>query len=386
MPQLDWETGLPVRMCSHCSSRGHNIRTCAKRFRDEEARACGHPVPCVHTNNNKEELARVRALTATRIREEALQERARALQESENRARERAEARQAQARQALERQVQVRQALEIERQALEGEALERGLVLLEAEQRLEAALEGAARFNAGAWEARGVELARQERDRIAWWEREGRIEARIEALADQPLHPPERDEDERMLYNALQGQQQEILDQGDAEAVQNLMRRHEAERQEEERHIQGLPEEQQAELRQGWEEERQAELRRVRDLQMQDPRRRPGWFELPPNMDEIPLADRWRVWRDYERHGAQPNMVTDNELARMVALPVLRETVVETTECPICIEDLGEVGKTVLKCGHTLCVSCFLQQMMRATAESRARDCKCPVCRVSYIM
>jgi hypothetical protein len=83
---------------------------------------------------------------------------------------------------------------------------------------------------------------------------------------------------------------------------------------------------------------------------------------------------------------APPNMVTENELARMVALPVLRETAVEATECPICIEDLGEVGKTVLKCGHTLCVSCFLQQMMRATAANRAHDCKCPVCRVSYIM
>ena len=79
-------------------------------------------------------------------------------------------------------------------------------------------------------------------------------------------------------------------------------------------------------------------------------------------------------------------MVTDNQLARMVALPVLRETAVEATECPICIEDLGEVGKTVLKCGHTVCVSCLLQQMMRATAETRARDCACPVCRVSYIM
>ena len=169
-------------------------------------------------------------------------------------------------------------------------------------------------------------------------------------MANQPWHPPERDEDEMMLYHALQGQQQDILDQGDAEAVQNLMQGWEDERQEENRHIQGLP------------EERQADLRQVRDLQMQDPRRRPGFVELPPNM------------------------VTENQLARMVALPVLRETAVEATECPICIEDLGEVGKTVLKCGHTLCVSCFLQQMMRATAANRAHDCKCPVCRVSYIM
>jgi len=106
----------------------------------------------------------------------------------------------------------------------------------------------------------------------------------------------------------------------------------------------------------------------------------------PPNMDGIPLADRWRVWRDYEHHGAPPNMVTDEGLARMVALPVLRETAVEATECPICIEDLGETGKTVLKCGHILCLSCFLQQVLRATAMRSTNGCACPVCRVNYIM
>ena len=111
----------------------------------------------------------------------------------------------------------------------------------------------------------------------------------------------------------------------------------------------------------------------------------------------FPPVERWRanlgLHNEYqlglqnEVNGGIVSLVSDEEgLARMAALPVLRETAVEATECPICIEDLGEVGKTVLKCGHTLCVSCFLQQMMRATAESRARDCKCPVCRVSYIM
>jgi hypothetical protein len=80
--------------------------------------------------------------------------------------------------------------------------------------------------------------------------------------------------------------------------------------------------------------------------------------------------------------------VTANEeaLARMVALPVLRETAVEATECPICMEELGEVGKTVLKCGHTVCLSCFLQQIMRATVANNVNKCKCSVCRVNYII
>ncbi len=321
MPKYDKHGNIFVRHCQYpgCDSEGHDRRTCAKRFREEEAIASGQPIPRVHADN-KEELKRIRAMTATRKLEERTLNRARALQESANRARERAQARQAQARQALERQVRVRQALEIDRQALEGaEARERGLVLLEAEQRLEAALEGAARFNAGAWEARGVELARQERDRIAFREREAR-------------------------------------------AAQNVMQGWDEERQEEERHIQDLPEEQQALLRQGWEEEREAELRQALEGA--------GFNQINP-------ANR--------RHEPMET-ATDNELARMVALPVLRETAVEATECPICIEDLGEVGKTVLKCGHTLCLSCFLQQMMRVTAANRASECKCPVCRVGYIM
>ncbi len=242
-------------------------------------------IPRVHADN-KEELRRIRAMTAARKLEERMLNQARELQEGALRAQERAQARQDRDRQ--------REAIRAEAEARFPVAPQNAHQAQErqvADQRIEAALEGLAQFD-GALQRREVDLARQERDRIEWREREGRRMAQ----ADQP--PP----------------------------------------------------------------------------------------QLPPNMDEIPLADRWRVWRDYENHGAPPNMVTDNELARMVALPVLRETAVEATECPICIEDLGEVGKTVLKCGHTVCVSCFLQQMMRATAETRARECACPVCRVSYIM
>jgi len=309
--------------CGYCNDVGHNNRTCAMRVRVDEERAIGMPVPRVH-DDNKEEFARVRALTETRLREEAAQARAQALQESENRAQERAQARVQREAERVQREAE-RVQREVERvraqaervnvealqlQNQEGEELRRIRRREAADQRLEAALEGVAHFD-GALQRREVFLARQERDRIAWREREAR------------LAPPE-----------LVREVRDMPDLG----------------------------------------------REVRVFERIDPP------QLPPNMDEIPLADRWRVWRDYENHGAPRNMVTENELARMVALPVLRETAVEATECPICIEDLGEVGKTVLKCGHTVCVSCFLQQMMRATAESRAHDCKCPECRVSYIM
>jgi hypothetical protein len=125
-------------------------------------------------------------------------------------------------------------------------------------------------------------------------------------------------------------------------------------------------------LIQGWEEEeRQEELRQVQAQALEGA----AQPDLVPRL-RLGLDEPGGVWVT----------ANDNELARMVALPVLRETAVEVTKCPICIEDLGEVGKTVLKCGHTICVSCFLQQMMRATAARRVRDCACPVCRVNYIM
>jgi hypothetical protein len=112
----------------------------------------------------------------------------------------------------------------------------------------------------------------------------------------------------------------------------------------------------------------------------------------------FPPVERWQAnlgLRDEGEHrlglqnevnGGIADLVSGEEgLARMVALPVLRETAVEATECPICIENLGEVGKTVLKCGHTVCVSCFLQIVLRAMAMRREGDCICPVCRVNFI-
>jgi hypothetical protein len=279
---------------------GHDRRTCATRFREEEERAIGHPVPIVHADN-KEELKRLRELSATRLLEEAVQARARALQESENRARERAQARQAREREEAEarpillreearrirdeylarRQVFDQQRVQEEHDPHIPDLIARHQQREVADQRLEAALEGLAQFD-GALQRREVELARLAQ-RAGEMRRLGVEEQRARQLVEQPAFA-------RALQNAMQ--------------------------------------------------------------QVHQP----------------------------------PRRSLENELDRMVALPVLREKAVEATECPICIEDLGEVGKTVLKCGHTLCVSCFLQQMMRATVETRARECACPVCRVNYIM
>ena len=82
---------------------------------------------------------------------------------------------------------------------------------------------------------------------------------------------------------------------------------------------------------------------------------------------------------------AEPEMVDAAFLKRVNELPILRDKVVDVAECPVCMETLGETGKTVLKCGHIVCQGCFLQQVLRATANKKVDSCACPVCRVNYL-
>ena len=98
----------------------------------------------------------------------------------------------------------------------------------------------------------------------------------------------------------------------------------------------------------------------------------------------IPMPQRWE--QQWVRFRTDLRTQLEKDLGVIATLPILREKAVVADECPICIEALGETGKTVLKCGHTLCQGCFLQQVLRATATKRKTDCACPVCRVNYIM
>jgi len=72
------------------------------------------------------------------------------------------------------------------------------------------------------------------------------------------------------------------------------------------------------------------------------------------------------------------NQITNREM-----LPIITDTAYETNDCPICLGDLGETGKSILRCGHQICVSCLLTLTLRATTNLSL--CKCPVCRVSYM-
>ena len=53
----------------------------------------------------------------------------------------------------------------------------------------------------------------------------------------------------------------------------------------------------------------------------------------------------------------------------------LKKSPIETCECPICMENLGESNKMILRCGHQLCGDCTFRHF-----QSKG-GLKCPMCR-----
>ena len=66
-------------------------------------------------------------------------------------------------------------------------------------------------------------------------------------------------------------------------------------------------------------------------------------------------------------------------------LPVLTETVFDETDCPICITTLGDTNKSILRCGHPICMNCLMTQTLRAVATKQTEKCICGVCREPYM-
>jgi len=56
------------------------------------------------------------------------------------------------------------------------------------------------------------------------------------------------------------------------------------------------------------------------------------------------------------------------------SLPQKRDNVIVTTDCPVCMEDLGETDKAILRCGHQLCMACCVKIKR-----------ECPICRGRWI-
>jgi hypothetical protein len=56
------------------------------------------------------------------------------------------------------------------------------------------------------------------------------------------------------------------------------------------------------------------------------------------------------------------------------------DKVIETTECPICMEDLKSTNRMILRCGHQFCGDCIF------THFQKQYGCKCPSCRGEYAL
>jgi len=81
-----------------------------------------------------------------------------------------------------------------------------------------------------------------------------------------------------------------------------------------------------------------------------------------------------------EQREREENLIINRE-----HLPILRTSEIESNDCPICLDPLGETNKTVLRCGHSLCTNCLITQTLRAAATKTTSNCGCPVCRTPYI-
>ena len=86
---------------------------------------------------------------------------------------------------------------------------------------------------------------------------------------------------------------------------------------------------------------------------------------MQEEIDETEARTHLQMMRGAPENNRDWEAQNEELLTKMVELPVLRETEVNETNCPICFDELGETGKTVLKCGHPVCVSCFMQMRVR---------------------
>lgn len=69
------------------------------------------------------------------------------------------------------------------------------------------------------------------------------------------------------------------------------------------------------------------------------------------------------------------------EICRLRTLILLDDSKllpIETTECPVCYEKLGETDKIILQCGHQFCVDCIFSWSEQSF--------NCPSCRVAFLV
>ena len=90
------------------------------------------------------------------------------------------------------------------------------------------------------------------------------------------------------------------------------------------------------------------------------------------------------IYRQWARERENRN-VQNNALVNRERFPIIRETAIETVNCPICLETLTETSNVVLRCGHQLCLPCFLTQTLMGNQMQNTNRWKCSICRTRYL-
>jgi len=90
------------------------------------------------------------------------------------------------------------------------------------------------------------------------------------------------------------------------------------------------------------------------------------------------------IYRQWARERENQN-VQNNALVNRERFPIIRETAIETVNCPICLETLTETSNVVLRCGHQLCLPCLLTQTLMGNQIQNANRWTCSVCRTCYL-
>ena len=83
--------------------------------------------------------------------------------------------------------------------------------------------------------------------------------------------------------------------------------------------------------------------------------------------------------RQHQERQRQQQISAQQEQDRLNQM-VTREEAVEATECPICMDELKDTNKMILRCGHQFCGDCIFKHFQGQGG------CKCPQCRSEYAL
>ena len=84
------------------------------------------------------------------------------------------------------------------------------------------------------------------------------------------------------------------------------------------------------------------------------------------------------------RENAPPHVQPTVNRPPPVELCSLQDKVIDVDGCPICMNDFGNTDKSILRCGHQICITCLLTNIEVLSKNQKKYHCECPICRGAY--